>query len=146
MEETIGGKTVAELVAKIEQMDLSEKAVHDLVHSLQTGQPLHPKNGSPHPKSSPVTKLTEIVRTYTCITCGSRWTHAIQLTNAESICTQDKTGKVVVITSKGPYQVDSFTRSCQRCGDYLTTLSRHELENLAYGLLQFRPLPKTSSV
>lgn len=140
MNETIGTKKVDELIELIDQQSFSKKRVQDLVKALIKGKPLHPHQGH-KPKASPVTHLTDVIRTYTCITCGSRWTHTIQLTQNDSVCGVDKNGKVHIITSKGPYQLDSWVKSCSSCASYIAKLTREELEELAMSLLVYRPYP-----
>ncbi|MFA5378308.1 MAG: hypothetical protein WC455_21320 [Dehalococcoidia bacterium] len=94
-------------------------------------------------KAAPVTKLTTIVRTYTCATCGSRYTHAIKITDADTLCGVDKSsGQVIIADAKrGPYIIDSWTRSCNRCDDYISKLSKEELIERYKQARMFVPLP-----
>lgn len=141
MNEKIGSKNVSELIELIDRQGLSDKGVQDLVKALASGKPLHPHREH-RPKATPVTHVTDILRTFTCITCGQRWTHTITLTPNDSVCALNKSGQVTIITSKGPYQVDSWVKTCSRCADYISKLSRPELEDLTKRLLQYQPYPK----
>ena len=93
---------------------------------------------------SPVKHLTQIVRTYTCFTCGSRWTRTIQIADTETLCGVDRhTGNIVCADAKhGPYTIDSWTHSCNKCDGYIAQLPRDVLEQLYKEARMFTPFPK----
>lgn len=126
----------------IEERHLTSIQVREMLKEMHAGRTPTPRRGTPH--ASPVKRLTDIVRTYTCATCGSRWTHTVRITDNETICTSDaRSGQTVIADARsGPYQLDSWVHTCDRCVDFVSRLSREELERAYIISRRFTPLPK----
>ncbi len=78
--------------------------------------------------AQPVTKFTTVVKHYTCLHCNKQFSATVQLTKGEDTAVVTKEGKVMVINSSSPAEVDCVTSSCSWCSDYIKSLSREELE------------------
>jgi hypothetical protein len=97
----------------------------------------------PRPKHEPtgaVTIYTRINRHYTCMHCGSRWNSVVELPKGESVGSLTKGGKIQMITSSSPADVDCAVGRCDRCVSFVAKMSREDLEERYLALLRKIPL------
>lgn len=84
----------------------------------------------------PCTIYTQIKRIYTCTHCGSKKESIVELKKGESVPICNKEGKVTIITSTSPCQVDALTSSCEKCEEFVGQMDREELERRYMVLLR----------
>ena len=83
----------------------------------------------------PCTEYTTIKRIYTCMHCGHSFSSIVQLKKGDSVPVMTKEGKVMIITSNSPLEIEAATSHCGWCEQFVHTLSREELEERYMTLL-----------
>jgi hypothetical protein len=131
------------MLAELRQLMTTSGGVGTAALMKEMGISTKPRAASA-PVGSPVKHLTQIVRTYTCSTCGHRWTRTLSIADTESLCGVDKTtGAVVVADAKhGPYTMNSWTHSCSRCDTFIEKMDRQELERRYKEARMYLPFPR----
>ncbi len=100
------------------------KMIADVLKSVE-----HEK--APRKKSVPPTHCTvytRVQKNYTCQHCGHRWLDIIEIKKGEALATLTIGSHIQIITSESPAEVDCISRNCSRCKDFVSRLSREELE------------------
>ena len=126
-----------EILNRVESGEMRDADVARLIKEMQ--------NGTRPPaervrRVEPVRRVTDVVRTFTCAHCGARWTITHQIKETESFAAMSKTGPII-ITFKGPHEVESWAASCSCCHFKVERMSREELEKAYLALLKHKPLP-----
>ena len=103
-----------------------------------------PKQQKQH-NGGPCTEYTAIKRVYTCLHCGRSFSSIVQLKKGESVPVMTKEGKVMIITSNSPLEIEAATSRCNWCEQFVKTMSREELEQ-RYMILLARSTFTTSFV
>jgi transcription elongation factor Elf1 len=109
------------LTAMLKEMEKKEQASRPRQQKQHTG--------------GPCTEYTTIKRVYTCMHCGRSFSSTVQLKKGESVPVMTKEGKVMIITSNSPCEIEAATSHCGWCEQFVRTMSREELEERYIALL-----------
>lgn len=97
-----------------------------------------PQTSAPRPRRiqhAPVKQYTEIQKNYTCLHCGSQWVTVMRLKEKEETIVITKEGECMIVNSKSSASIDCISGTCSRCPDFISRMSREELETRYMALL-----------
>ena len=123
----VGSFSKSKLIAFLEEMKRNEQP--EVYQSI-------PKKREP----ATCIRYTSILRKHTCVHCGYVTTSVVNLPPREETSVLTKEGKVMILNSSSPAQVDCATSSCTNCRDYIRMLTREELEERYMELLHLTSL------
>jgi hypothetical protein len=118
---------------------ITREGIANLVKNLAQLEPKEKRSHAPHVKGQgcgAVTTYTTVIRHYTCQHCGGKFDSSLSLGKEDSIPALLANGKVMIITSKSPLEIECATGHCGRCNNFISQLSREELEQRYLTLLR----------
>lgn len=93
------------------------------------------------PKQPPVLRYISVKRNYTCTHCGAKFSSEVSFLPTETIPSIDERGRITIINSKTPAEIDLLTGFCENCSAFIENLSRGELEERYIEMLKRNPFP-----
>lgn len=142
MSEILDTEGTLDILQSIKDSGLTEPQMRELLRKLK-GEKVDSRHTIKHDsRNGKVQKVREVIRTYSCAHCGSRWTRVITLTPDESVVALDKAGKTILITWAGPYTMDSWVSQCSACSMYVDKMQHEELRRRYLEALKYIPLPR----
>lgn len=143
METELATEETLDILQSIKESGMTEPQVRELLRKLK-GEKVDSRHKlKSDVRNGSVKKVREVVRTYSCAHCGSRWTRVLTLTPDESVVGLDKAGKTILITWAGPYTLDSWVHECSACTMYIDKMPIEEIKRRYKESLKWIPLPRT---
>jgi len=125
-----------ELEAVINSSTFNRSMLTALLNSVAKEQATDGTVKKPKPTGGPCTVYKTIKRIYTCTHCGHMFSSTVELKQGESVPCMSPTGRVVIITSESPAEINVATSSCDHCPQYIHFMEREELERRYMELLR----------
>ena len=117
---------IGELQSIMQSGGISRARLSSILRELADLQ--EKRTRTPYKRAMPVTQYTEIERNTTCLHCGSVHKSTLKFKEREDTVGINEGGKVMIINSQSPVKVDCVSRFCNLCSDFVSKMSREELE------------------
>ena len=91
-----------------------------------------------------VTCYISVKRNYTCLHCGHKFSSTVELKKGEDTAVIVAGGSVMVINSASPAEVDCIANHCSWCAEFVSRLTREELEERYITLLSLVSLERSN--
>jgi hypothetical protein len=103
---------------------LKQEAARESKQKQRSTTPMHSLNG-------PVDVYATCVKHYKCIHCGYKWERTINMRKGDttSWCSKGFAKQIVTVrVVKDPIHINADVPNCCKCGEFVSQLSREELE------------------